>query len=31
MGYFILGQLKPIIHDGGAIGAQQVFTGNPEF
>ena len=31
MGYFILGQLKPIIHDGGAIGPQQVFTGNPEF
>jgi hypothetical protein len=28
MGYFILGQLKPIIRDGGA---QQVFTGNPEF
>jgi hypothetical protein len=28
MGYFILGQVKPIIQDGGA---QQVFTGNPEF
>jgi hypothetical protein len=31
IGYFILGQLKPIIQDGGAISAPQVFTGNPEF
>ena len=31
MGYFILGQLKPIMQEGGAIGAPQVFTGNPEF
>jgi hypothetical protein len=31
IGYFILGQLKPIIQDGGAILAPQVFTGNPEF
>ena len=31
MGYFILGQLKPIIQDGGAIIAPPVFTGNPEF
>jgi hypothetical protein len=31
MGYFILGQLKPIMQEGGAICAPQVFTGNPEF
>ena len=31
IGYFILGQLKPMIQDGGAISAPQVFTGNPEF
>ena len=31
MGYFILGQLKPMIQEGGAISAPQVFTGNPEF
>jgi hypothetical protein len=31
IGYFILNQLKPIIQDGGAIAAPQVFTGNPEF
>ena len=31
IGYFILGQLKPIIQNGGAISAPQVFTGNPEF
>ena len=31
IGYFILSQLKPIIQEGGAIAAPQVFTGNPEF
>jgi len=31
MGYFILGQLKPIIQEGGVISTPQVFTGNPEF
>jgi hypothetical protein len=31
MGYFVLGQLKPIIQEGGAISTPQVFTGNPEF
>lgn len=31
MGYFILGQLKPMIQEGGAISTPQVFTGNPEF
>ena len=31
IGYFILGQLKPMIQDGGTIVAPQVFTGNPEF
>ena len=31
MGHFILSQLKPIIQEGGAISAPQVFTGNPEF
>ena len=31
IGYFILGQLKPIIQEGGVIVAPQVFTGNPEF
>ena len=30
MGYFILGQLKPMIQEGGAISTPQVFTGNPE-
>ncbi len=31
MGHFILGQLKPMIQEGGAIVSPQVFTGNPEF
>ena len=31
LGHFIIGQLKPIIQEGGAISAPQVFTGNPEF
>jgi hypothetical protein len=31
MGHFILGQLRPMIQEGGAISAPQVFTGNPEF
>ena len=31
MGHFILSQLKPMIQEGGAISAPQVFTGNPEF
>ena len=31
LGHFIIGQLKPIIQEGGAIAAPQVFTGNPEF
>lgn len=31
MSHFILGQLKPMIQEGGAICAPQVFTGNPEF
>jgi hypothetical protein len=31
MGYFILGQLKPIIQDGGTVVAPPVFTGNPDF
>ena len=31
MGHFILGQLNPMIQEGGAIVSPQVFTGNPEF
>ncbi len=31
MGHFILGQLRPMIQEGGAISTPQVFTGNPEF
>jgi hypothetical protein len=31
LGHFIIGQLKPMIQEGGAISAPQVFTGNPEF
>ena len=31
LGYFILGQLKPMIQDGGNIVAPQVFTDNPGF
>ena len=31
LGHFILGQLKPMIQDGGNIVAPQVFTDNPGF
>ena len=31
LGHFIISQLKPMIQEGGAISAPQVFTGNPEF